>query len=410
LNTALITFYKKYGYNQNIFYQDLIAGLTVGIVALPLSIAIAIASGASPDKGIITAVIGGFFISFFGGSKFQIGGPTGAFIVVVYSVISKHGYDGLLLATFLASFILFFCGLFKLGKLIEHVPHSVIMGFTSGISIILFTSQVKDFLGINLDQLPADFYHRWFIYFHNLNLIKASSIVIGVLTLAIILLQRKYFKKLPGFLIALGICTLVVYFFNLPVDTIGGKYPNMDIAFEAPSIPAWSTDKLIHVIPSAFTIAFLAGIESLLCAVMADKMTGKKHDPNQELVAQGISNFASSIFAGMPVTGALARTATNIDAGAKSPVAGIVQSFFILFFGFIAFDLIKFIPLASLAAVLFMVAYNMSEIKGFVLALNNSKSEFFVSIVTFLLTIFYSILIAVVVGLVLYFLLLKLKK
>jgi SulP family sulfate permease len=388
-------------YNFDTLRADIIAGITVAIVALPLSMALAIASGASPEKGLVTAVVAGFFISFLGGTRLQIGGPTGAFIIIVFDVIAEHGYDGLLLATLMAGIILIISGYAKLGKIIEHVPHCVLTGFTTGLSIILISSQIKDFFGLSIEQVPSHFIEKWNVYFSHFASINFFAVTIAVASILIILIQRKFFTKLPGFLIVVIISSIVIYIFHLPVETIGSRYPNIAIGFPSPQLPNWNLPLLIQLLPSALTIAFLAGVESLLCAVITDRMTNYKHNSNQELVAQGVANIASSLFGGISATGALARTVTNIHAGAKTPLAGIIHCLLILCFIIYGMNLTKYIPLACLSGILFIVAWNMSEAKNFLSLFKNSKVEYSIMLITFFTTIFIGVSEAISIGLIL---------
>ncbi|MFY9287858.1 MAG: SulP family inorganic anion transporter, partial [Alphaproteobacteria bacterium] len=309
----------KNGYTKTDFRADVIAGLTVAIVALPLAMALAIASGTSPDKGIITAVVAGFLISLLGGSRVQIGGPTGAFVVVVYNVITHHGYDGLILATLLAGVILIIAGYAKLGQVIKFIPRPVITGFTAGIAVIIASSQVKDFLGLKLDKVPADFIPKWKAILETLSTAHGPTFLMGIGALLLIILLHRLRPKLPAYLFVVGFSSLLAFVFHIPVDTIGSRFPEIATGLSIPSIPSLSFQQIQAIIPSAFTIAFLAGIESLLSATVADSITGYKHRPNQELVAQGVANMASALFGGMPATGAIARTATNIKTGARTP-------------------------------------------------------------------------------------------
>jgi len=388
----------KDGYGANSFKSDLIAGLTVAIVALPLSMALAIASGASPDKGLITAVIAGFFISFLGGSRIQVGGPTGAFVVVIFGVIAKHGYDGLILATLMAGIILVVSGYARLGQIIKYIPYPVVTGFTSGIAVIIASTQVKDFLGLKIDKVPAEFLHKWESYFEHINTADSNTIIIGVLSLSIIILIKKFLPKLPGYLIAVVVASLAAFYFKLPVETIGSRFPNISSGFAMPSLPDFSIMKAREVLPASFVIAFLAGIEALLSAVVADGMTGYKHNSNQELVGQGFANIASALFMGLPATGAIARTATNIKAGGKTPVAGIIHALFVLIFMMFAMNIVAYIPMAALAAILFMVAWGMSEIHNFIHLFKLSTDERNTLIITFLLTVFVDLTVAIGVG------------
>ena len=386
------------GYGFGLFRSDAIAGLTVAIVALPLSMALAIASGASPDKGLVTAVIAGFLISFLGGSRVQVGGPTGAFVVVVFNVIALHGYDGLLIATFLAGLILIAAGVFKIGRLIKFIPHPVVTGFTAGIAVIIATSQVKDFLGLSMENVPAEFLPKWQAYFGAMSSVHMATLLVGLGAFSVIVILRKFAPKLPGFLIAIILASVVVALFNLPVDTIGNRFPEMPAGLPVPSLPVLSWAKIVEVLPSAFTIAFLAGIEALLSAVVADGMTGTRHRSNQELIGQGIANLGSVLFGGLPATGAIARTATNIKAGAKTPVAGMMHALFLLLFILLGSDLMAYVPMAALAAILFMVAWGMSESDRFVALLRMPNSDRAVLLLTFALTVFVDLTVAIGTG------------
>tara|TARA_R110000772_G_scaffold111558_4_gene215537 strand:+ start:1178 stop:2812 length:1635 start_codon:yes stop_codon:yes gene_type:complete len=386
------------GYDLRSFKSDSMAGLTVAIVALPLSMALAIASGASPDKGLITAVIAGFLISLHGGSRVQVGGPTGAFVVVIFNVIAQHGYDGLLLATLMAGIILITAGLFELGRLIKFIPHPVVTGFTAGIAVIIATSQVKDFFGLAVDNLPAEFLPKWQVYLGAISGTHMLTLGIGLCALAIMIGLRKFAPKLPGFLIAIIVTSVIVAFLKLPVDTIGTRFPDIASGLPIPSLPEMSWAKAVEVLPSAFTIAFLAGIEALLSAVVADGMIGTRHRSNQELMGQGIANLGSVLFGGLPATGAIARTATNIKAGAKTPVAGMMHSIFILLFILVGTDLMAYVPMAALAAILFVVAWSMSEYDRFIGLLRMPNSDRAVLLLTFGLTVLVDLTIAIGVG------------
>ncbi|MBU2091675.1 MAG: sodium-independent anion transporter, partial [Alphaproteobacteria bacterium] len=307
----LITVLRQ-GYGLGDLRHDALAGLTVAIVALPLAMALAIASGTTPERGLFTAIVAGFLISALGGSRFQIGGPTGAFVVVVFNVIERHGYDGLVLATLMAGVMLLFFGLFRLGTYIKYVPQPVVTGFTAGIAVIIFSSQIKDLLGLDIDKLPADFISQWGSYLSNLHSIDPVTVLIAAGTLAIILAVRRWQPKLPAFLIGIVIGTLVVLIAGLPVETIGSRFGEIPNMLPSPTLPEVTLERIRILFPDALTIALLAGIESLLSAVVADGMTGRRHRSNCELVAQGIANLGSAMFGGIPATGAIARTATNI--------------------------------------------------------------------------------------------------
>ncbi|AMK21633.1 high affinity sulfate transporter, sulfate permease family protein [Sphingobium sp. TKS] len=393
----LITVLRE-GYSASTFRGDAIAGLTVAIVALPLAMALGIASGASPDKGLVTAVIAGFLISALGGSRVQVGGPTGAFVVVIFNVIAKHGYDGLLVATLLAGLILIAAGVFRFGQMIKFIPHPVVTGFTAGIAVIIASSQVKDFLGLSIAKVPAEFVPKWQAYFAAMSSTNWATLGVGAGALAIIIVLRKFAPKLPGFLIAVVVSAVAVALLKLPVDTIGSRFPNIPAGLPMPSFPEISLAKINAVLPSAFTIAFLAGIEALLSAVVADGMTGTRHRSNQELIGQGIANIGSALFGGLPATGAIARTATNIRSGAKTPVAGILHAVFLLLFVLFATDLMAFVPMAALAAILFMVAWGMSEYERFITLLRMPNSDRAVLLLTFGLTVLVDLTVAIGVG------------
>ena len=393
----LITVLRE-GYTAERFRRDAIAGLTVAIVALPLAMALGIASGASPDKGLVTSVVAGFLISALGGSRAQVGGPTGAFVVVVFNVIAQHGYDGLLLATLLAGLILIVAGYAKLGALVKFIPHPVVTGFTAGIAVIIASGEVKDFFGLSIGKVPADFLPKWQAYIGAFGTIDWRTLAIGFGSLVLIVVLRKWAPRLPGFLIAIVAASLAVALLHLPVDTIGSRYPHIPAGLPAPALPAFSIAKIQAVLPSAFTIAFLAGIEALLSAVVADGMIGSRHRSNQELVGQGVANIASALFGGLPATGAIARTATNIRAGALTPVAGMLHAFFLLLFILFATGLMAFVPMAALAAILFMVAWGMSEHERFIGLLRMPNGDRAVLLLTFGLTVLVDLTVAIAVG------------
>lgn len=388
----------RQGYGFAALRADLIAGLTVAIVALPLAMALGIASGATPDKGLITAVVAGFLISFLGGSRVQIGGPTGAFIVVVFNVITEHGYDGMLLATVLAGIILVIAGYARLGQAIKFVPYPVITGFTAGIAVIIASSQVKDFLGLRMKEVPAEFIPKWSAYFQHIDTLDPATFGTGLAVLAAIVGLRRYFPKVPGYLIAVAASAAAVFFFDVATETIGSRFPDIPSGLPAPAFPDWSMDKFIEIVPSAFTIAFLAGIEALLSAMVADGMTGYRHRSSQELVGQGMANIASAFFGGLPATGAIARTATNIKSGGQTPMAGIFHAVFLLLFILFATDIMRYVPLAALSAILFVVAWNMSEAHHFVHIFRLSKSDRMVMVLTFVLTVMVDLTVAIGVG------------
>lgn len=386
------------GYTLERFRKDGVAGLTVAIVALPLAMALAIASDASPDKGLITSIIAGFLISALGGSRVQVGGPTGAFVVVVFNVIAQHGYDGLILATLLAGAMLVAAGYARLGSLVRFIPHPVVTGFTAGIAVIIASSQVKDFLGLSIARVPADFLPKWEAYLSAIGSIQIATLGVGIGAFALILGLRRWAPRLPAFLIAVVLSAAAVALLHLPVDTIATRFPHLPAGLPAPHVPAFSFVKMQAVLPSAFTIAFLAGIEALLSAVVADGMIGSRHRSNQELVGQGIANMASALFGGLPATGAIARTATNIKAGALTPVSGMLHSLFLLLFLLFASELMGFVPMAALAAILFMVAWGMSEHERFARLLRMPNGDRAILLLTFGLTVLVDLTVAIAVG------------
>ncbi|TYT23619.1 STAS domain-containing protein [Luteimonas viscosa] len=389
------------GYGLQALRADAIAGLTVAIVALPLAMALAIASGSTPETGLHTAIVAGFLISALGGSRVQIGGPTAAFIPVVFVVIQQHGTGGLILCTLLAGLILVAAGLLRLGTLMRYMPQPVITGFTAGIAVSIFSSQVKDALGLEMDQVPAEFLERWSAYGERAATLQPAALAMTVLGLAVIVGLRRWRPKWPGFLIALAACTLATTLLALPADTIGtrfGELPATLPRFEFPRIPF---ERTLELLPSALTIAFLAGVESLLSAVVADGMTGGRHRSNGELVAQGVANVGSALFGGLPATGALARTATNVRAGGRTPVAGMLHAVFLLAFMLLLAPLMRYVPLAALAAVLLVVAWNMSEVENFRTTLSAPWGDRLVLLLTFFLTVLLDLTIAIQAGVVL---------
>ena len=392
----LVTVMRE-GYGHDRLRRDAVAGLTVAIVALPLAMALGIASGASPDKGLITAIVAGLLISALGGSRVQIGGPTGAFVVVVYGVIAKHGYDGLILATLLAGLILIIAGYSGLGRLIRFVPHPVVTGFTAGIAVIIALSQISDFLGLK-GAVSGNPWERVTAAVHLLGTLDPLTAAVGVSALILLIILRRFAPRLPAYLIVIALLSAAVAVLRLPVDTIGTRFPEMVVGFPSPALPALSLAKIQEMLPSAFTIAFLAGIEALLSAVVADGMTGFQHRPNQELVGQGVANLASALFGGLPATGAIARTATNIRAGGSTPFAGIFHALFLLLFVLAASDLMRAVPMAVLAAILLMVAWGMSEAGRFVALLRISSSDRWILLITFGLTVLVDLTVAIGVG------------
>lgn len=388
-------------YNKQQFIADATAGVIVGIVALPLAIAFGIASGVTPEKGIITAIIAGFVISFFGGSRVQIGGPTGAFIIIVYGIVQQYGTTGLAIATIMAGIILVIMGLVKFGSLIKFIPYPVVVGFTSGIALLIFSTQIKDFFGLQLEKVPAEFHEKWIAYFESFSTINFNVFGIAMLALLIMIFWPKITHRIPGSLIAIIVTTVIVIAFKLPVDTIGSRFGEISSNLPSPSFYKIDLSVIRNLIGPATVIAILAAIESLLSAVVADGMIGGKHRSNMELVAQGLANIITPIFGGIPATGAIARTATNIKNGGRTPVAGIIHSItlllIMLFFGSYA----KLIPMATLAAILVIVAYNMSEWHAFKSLLKSPKSDIAVLLTTFFLTVIFDLTIAIEIGMVL---------
>ena len=388
------------GYNSQSFQKDLFAGVIVGIVALPLAIAFAVASGVSPEKGLVTAIIAGFLISFFGGSRVQIGGPTGAFIVIVYGIVNQYGLEGLMISTFLAGIILVLFGLLRLGAILKFIPHPLIVGFTSGIALIIFSTQIKAAFGLNIAEIPSDFIEKWICYFSNLSNINIYAVIISGATILISLYAGKFIPKIPGSFIAIILITVLVQIFQLPVNTIEsvyGEIPN-SIAFDMPNIN-WS---MIHnYFQPALTIAILGAIESLLSAVVADGMIGGNHRSNTELIAQGIANIFSPIFGGIPATGAIARTATNVKNGGRTPLAGIFHALTLLLIMLVFGKWAKLIPMSCLAGILIVVSYNMSEWRTFRSILKGSRFDIIVLMSTFLLTVLVDLTVAIEIGIVL---------
>ena len=391
----------KQGISKETLTKDILAGIIVGIVALPLAIAFAIASGVSPEKGIVTAIIAGIIISAFGGSRVQIGGPTGAFIVIVYGIVQEYGTDGLTIATFMAGFIIIGFGLARLGNLLKFIPYSLIVGFTSGIALIIFSSQVNDFLGLQITKVPADFLDKWAVYFKNFHKINGYAIGIAVGTILLTLYFQKIIKKIPGSIIAILLSTIIVKVFDIPVDTIESNFGNISSQLGLPHIPKINFATIKALIQPAFAIAILGSIESLLSAVVSDSMIGGKHRTNMELVAQGAANIMSSLFGGIPATGAIARTATNVKNGGRTPIAGIVHALVLLAIMLLFAPYAKLIPMACLAGILIVVAYHMSEWKQFRSILKGNKMDIIILLTTFFLTVIFDLVIAIQIGIVL---------
>lgn len=399
--------FQKGQYNKTTFREDLIAGIIVGIIALPLAIAFGIASGVTPQQGLITAIIAGLMVSLFGGSNYLIGGPTGAFIVIVYGIISQYGINGLIAATLMAGIILIFMGVFKLGTIIKFIPYPIIVGFTSGIAVVIFSTQIKDFFGLTIDKVPSGFLEQWWCYIQNFGSINLYETALSIACLLIIIFWNKVTKKVPGSLIAIifGIIVTVIstYVDGLSFQTIGSKFPELSngMSLPSPQVPDLNLTTIRALVSPAFTIAILCAIESLLAAMVADGVTGSKHDSNTELVGQGIANVAASLFGGIPATGAIARTMANINNGGKSPVAGIIHAVVLLLIFYFLLPYAVYIPLACLAAILVMVAYNMSEWRTFKYLLKAEKADVIVLLITFFLTVIVDLTVAIEVGVVL---------
>lgn len=392
-------------YSREKFFADLMAGIIVGIVALPLAIAFGIASGVSPEQGLITAIIAGFIISFLGGSSVQIGGPTGAFIVVVYGIIQEFGIEGLAIATVIAGVMLLLMGAFKLGTVIKFIPYPIIVGFTSGIALTIFTTQMKDLFGLTMESVPADFLSKWMAYFQNAASVNFWALLVGVVSVLLIVITPRFSKKIPGSLIAIVLMTVVVYFLKnymgiSGIETIGDRF-EINASLPSPDVPDINMETINRLLPAAFTIAILGAIESLLSATVADGVTGDKHHSNTELMAQGAANLIVPFFGGIPATGAIARTMTNINNGGRTPVAGIIHAVVLLLILLFLGPLTKHIPMACLAGVLVIVSYNMSEWRTFRSLLKNSKPDVAVLLTTFLLTVIFDLTIAIEVGLLL---------
>ncbi|WP_108682006.1 SulP family inorganic anion transporter [Methyloceanibacter sp. wino2] len=385
-------------YTRADFLSDTVAGLTVALVAIPLSIAIAIASGADPAKGIVTVIVAGFLVSLLGGSKVQIGGPTGAFIVVVYGVIAEHGYDGLVLATLMAGIILLIAGALRAGSLIQYIPEAVINGFTIGIAVIIATSQLKDFFGIQVESLPADFRGQVAALWAARDTASLTALVIGVVTLVSIVLLRRVAPRLPCTIIVVAIVSAVIAIFALPADTIVSRYGPLPQTLPMPALPVLSFERVVELLPSALVIAFLAAVESLLSAMVADRMIGSRHRPNAEVIAQGAANVGSALFGGLPATGAIARTAKNVRAGAKTPVAGLIHALAVLVIMLVAAPLAGHLALPALAALLILTAWYMSEPHKWRGYMAERLADRVLLVLTLVLTVLTNLTIAIAVG------------
>ena len=387
-------------YTAQAFLHDLLAGITVGLVALPLAMAFGIASGVTPQAGLYTAVVAGFLISALGGSRTQIGGPTGAFVVIVAGIVSRFGLSGLAMVTLMAGLLLIM-GLTGLGSAVRFIPRPVVIGFTNGIAVLIASTQIKDFFGLRIGAVPSEFLPRMRLLIAHLGGLNWQAFAIGAVTLAILIVMPQFTKRVPASIVALLVCTVAGVLFHLPVETIGTRFGGIPRGLPPFSVPDFHAEHILPLIPSAFTVALLAALESMLSAVVADSMTGDRHNPNVELVAQGVANIASPVFGGIPATGAIARTATNIRSGARSPVSGMVHALTLLVILLVAAPLASYIPLATLAAVLFMVAYNMGEWHEIGGILQLGVTAIVVWLVTFALTVFADLTVAVGVGMAL---------
>ena len=389
-------------YTRQQFFKDVIAGIIVAIIALPLSIALAIASGVGPEQGLYTAIFAGFFISLFGGSRVQIGGPTAAFVVIIYGIVVKYGMPGLTIATIMAGIILIIMGFLRFGSLIKYIPYTITTGFTAGVAIGIFAGQIKDFLGLSMASVPSEFIEKISAYAKCINTIDRDTVIVGVISLAILIIMPFISKVVPGSLVAIIVATLLVKFTPLETATIGSVYGTLSSSIPAPSIPAFDFAMIKELLPSAFTIAILAGIESLLSCVVSDGMINSRHRSNMELIGQGIGNIASGLFGGIPATGAIARTAANVKNGGRTPVAGMVHALTLLLILKLFMPYAALIPMTTLAAILLVVAYNMADWKQFAeLCRKAPKSDVCVLIVTFLLTVIFDLVVAIEVGIVL---------
>ena len=402
IQTKLFSCLKTY--DKKTFMSDLMAGIIVGIVALPLAIAFGIASGVTPERGIITAIVAGLVISLFGGSKVQIGGPTGAFIIIIYGIIQKYGFEGLTIATLMAGLFLVLFGLLRLGTIIKYIPYPIVVGFTSGIAVTIFTTQIKDLFGLTLPSNPSDFIEKWGVYLQNFNTIDPWCALIGVASVVVIAVTPRFSKKIPGSLIAIILMTIVALLLKnfagvLSIETIGDRF-SISNELPAAQVPDMNWETIKSLVSPAITIAILGSIESLLSATVADGVIGDHHDSNTELVAQGLANIASPLFGGIPATGAIARTMTNINNGGKTPVAGIIHAVVLLLIFLFLMPLAKYIPMACLAGVLVVVSYRMCGWRSFLELMKNPKSDVTVLLITFFLTIIFDLTIAIEVGLI----------
>lgn len=398
MSPKLFKMLSQKGLDKQQIKKDIVSGIIVAIIALPLSIALAISSGVSPEKGLITAIFAGFVISLLGGSKVQIGGPTGAFVVIVYGIVQQHGIDGLIIATIMAGIILIIMGVLRLGDLIKYVPKTITVGFTSGIAVTLLITQFKDFFGLQIQNVPAEALEKLECYIENINTFDIMAFIVGLACIILMIYWPKVNKNIPGSLIALIVATAVVKIFSINIDTIGSVYSNISSSIPAPSIPKVDIKSIIPLIQPAITIAILAAIESLLSCVVSDNMIDDTHDSNEELIAQGAGNIASALFGGIPATGAIARTAANVRSGGRSPISGIVHAVTLLLIMVILMPLAKLIPMTVLSAILIIVSYNMGEWKEMKEMLHLPKKDIIVLYTTFILTIVFDLVLAIGVG------------
>lgn len=389
------------GYNKSTFFADLTAGLTVGVVALPLAMAFAIASGVTPERGLYTAIVAGLLISLLGGSRVQIGGPTGAFVVIVSGIVAAHGYTGLVICTIMAGILLIIMGLARLGGMIKFIPFPVVTGFTAGIAVVIFSTQVRDFFGLKMDSIPGDFSRQWAAYYQAIETLNPWATLIGLSTVGCIFLFRHLMPRVPGMLVAMVLAALATKLFHLPIETIGSRFGDLPRTLPSPELPNVTLEQIRELMPPAITVALLAAIESLLSATVADGMVGTRHKSNMELVGQGVANLGSAIFGGIPATGAIARTATNIKCGARTPIAGMIHAITLLLILMFMAPLAREVPLACLAGILVVVAWQMSQVQHIKQLLTAPKSDVIVLATTFLLTVFIDLTVAVQVGVVL---------
>lgn len=392
----------KKGYSKKNFKKDCVSGLTIAIISIPLSLALAIASGVAPANGIYTAIVAGLLISLLGGSKYQIGGPTGAFAIIVFNIIAQFGYNGLLVAMIMAGAMLVLAGYLRLGSYIKYIPYPVIVGFTSGIAVLLFSTQFKDLMGLSIEDVPAEILPKWSVYIKNMSTFSWQAVIISLVSFVAIVGIKLKKPNLPAYLIVVVLGMLIVMISPYTVDTIGNKFGSLPHFLPMPSVPKFDMDLVFKLLPSAMTVAFLAGVESLLSATVADAMSGDNHNPNSELIGEGVANVACAFFAGMPATGAIARTAANVRSGAYSPMSGVMQAAFLLVFLVFLSPLAKFIPLACLSAILIVIAYGMFDFAKFGSLLVGQKGDSLTLVVTFLLTVFVDLNAAISVGFIMY--------